>query len=135
MTKIPASAPAALDASGMPSVSSSMRPGEPVAVAATTALSAALIASRRSLRLACLTLLKIRAVARLTADVVGVFRRQRLGGGDHPQADLELVRVDALLLGLLAHRLRHGSTISASRRPVARSQRSRAWPVINFAGR
>ena len=60
----PASAPSAAEASGMPSVSSSMRPGEPVAVAATTALSAALIAPRRSARRACFTLLKILAVAR-----------------------------------------------------------------------
>ena len=55
----------------MPSVSSSMRRGEPVAVAATTALSAAEMASRRSARRAFFTPLKMRAVARRTATASG----------------------------------------------------------------
>ena len=55
----------------MPSVSSSIRPGEPVAVAATTARSAALIASRFAARRAFFTLLKILAVARRTATASG----------------------------------------------------------------
>ena len=45
-----ASPPATLERSGSPCVSSSMRPGAPVAVAATTAVSAACTASRRSAR-------------------------------------------------------------------------------------
>ena len=69
--KTPASAPAAFETSGMPSVSSSMRCGDPVAVAATTALSAAAMASRRSARRAFLTPLKILAVARRTATASG----------------------------------------------------------------
>ena len=54
-----------------PAVSSSIRPGAPVAVAAVTARSFATIAARRSTRRSRLTVLYKRAVARLTACASG----------------------------------------------------------------
>ena len=70
-----------MDTSGRPWVSSSMRPGAPVAVAATTARSAAATASRLASRRAFLTDLKMLAVARRTATASGCS-----GGNDSMSA-------------------------------------------------
>ena len=78
---MPAVAPTAVDTSGRPCVSSSMRPGAPVAVAAVTALSAAATASRLAWRRAFLTDLKMPAVARRTATASGCS-----GGSDSMSA-------------------------------------------------
>ena len=67
---MPALAPAAL-VSSMPRVSSSIRPGAAVAVAARTPRSAAATAARRSARRSSFTVLKIFAVARRTATAWG----------------------------------------------------------------
>ena len=63
--------PVAADTRGRPWVSSSMRPGAPVAVAATTARSAAATASRLACRRARFTDLKTPAVASRTATASG----------------------------------------------------------------
>ena len=63
--------PTAVDTSGRPAVSSSIRPGAPVAVAAVTAWSAAATASRLAWRRAFFTALKMPAVARRTATASG----------------------------------------------------------------
>ena len=63
--------PTAVETRGRPAVSSSMRPGAPVAVAAMTAWSAAATASRLAWRRAFLTDLNMPAVARRTATASG----------------------------------------------------------------
>ena len=70
-----------MDTSGRPAVSSSMRPGAPVAVAAMTARSAAATASRLAWRRAFFTDLKMPAVARRTATASGCS-----GGSDSTSA-------------------------------------------------
>ncbi|MDH6199080.1 hypothetical protein M2272_005747 [Mycobacterium frederiksbergense] len=92
--QLPALAPTAVDTSGKPWVSSSIRPGAPVVVAAMTARSAAAIASRLAARRAFLTALNIFAVARRTATASGVLGRQCVHLGQHPQARAELVWID-----------------------------------------
>ena len=78
----------------MPLVSSSIRPGAAVAVAAMTARSAAATAARRSARRRSLTVLKSPAVARRTRDGVGMLDRQVVDLRDHRQALLQVVGVD-----------------------------------------
>ena len=64
-------APLAVEVSGSPAVSSSIRDAEPVAVSSTTARSAAATFSRRAVRRSRLAALKKPAVARRSATNAG----------------------------------------------------------------
>ena len=108
---MPAVAPAAVETSGRPCVSSSMRPGAPVAVAAMTARSAVATASRLAWRRACLTALKMPAVARRTATASGCSGGSDSTSDSTSQARPELLRIDRI----------HGRRVLALRLPTSAS--------------